>query len=131
MTDKQKKIKEAYSEYWGTVKDYVDENGYCNKRDLFMSKNIKCENIDLNFTHHTDFTMRPKSLQGIENNNGWIKIESETDLPKESIRCYFVFENRILEGNFSGVIFKWATGFSGWKNVTHYQPITKPNLPIY
>lgn len=24
---------------------------------------------------------RPKSLQGIENNNGWTKIESEADLP--------------------------------------------------
>lgn len=26
-----------------------------------------------------------ESLQGIENNNGWIKIESEEDLPKENV----------------------------------------------
>ena len=34
---------------------------------------------------------RPKSLHEIENNNGWIKIESEKDLPKEKgLKCLFL-----------------------------------------
>lgn len=33
--------------------------------------------------------VRPKSLQGIENNNGWTKIESIEDLPLEKVNCYY------------------------------------------
>ena len=33
---------------------------------------------------------RPKSLHGVENNNDWVKIESEEDLPKEKgLKCLF------------------------------------------
>lgn len=72
---------------------------------------------------------RPKSLQGIENNNGWIKIENEADLPKEEGN-YFVFTNGNIETclrllGIDNNDFWWL------KNVTHYQPIQKPKPPIY
>ena len=71
---KQEAIKKAYGEYWEAVKDFVDENGWID----FL------EDIQriMYFFHDSDnievfkSTWRPKSLQGIENNNGWIKIES-------------------------------------------------------
>lgn len=68
-------------------------------------------------------------------NNGWIKIESEKDLPKESgaywITVYSELSNapfwyNVIEKtfNFRGHIFKF-------NEVSHYQPIIKPLNPIY
>ena len=81
LNAKQEAIKNAYGEYWDNVKDYVDENGWASypnvqKHDYDFGK--------LEFKDGCTF-LRPESLQGIENNNGWIKIESEADLPKEGM----------------------------------------------
>jgi len=78
---------------------------------------------------------RPKSLNGIENNNGWIKIESESDLPKGNGTFWIL--DKVL-GVRSGewkqapneIEHKKACEF--WiKRATHYQPIIKPQPPIY
>ncbi len=73
----------------------------------------------------------PKSLDGIENNRGWTRIESESDIPKEITECY-VFDD---DGDISCFTF----GFDSQKDysevvncgITHYQPIIKPEAPIY
>lgn len=72
---------------------------------------------------------RPKSLKGIENNNGWIKIESEADLPKDSSALIWVYTDK---GNIYNYFF-YSTWFSinEIEEVTHYQRITKPLKPIY
>ena len=125
---KQEAIKKAYREYWENVKDYVDENGWASypnvqKHDYDFGK--------LEFKDDCTF-LRPESLKGIENNNGWIKIESEKDLPKVSglyfgkdyefgtDMMYFDFETK-----------KWEDSNGYLQNVTHYQPIKKPKPPIY
>lgn len=79
---------------------------------------------------------RPKSLQGIENNNGWVKIESEEDLPKNN-GSYFTKTNyckETIERYYP--IFTKSTSIEDerkwWlENITHYQPIVKPNNPLY
>ena len=125
---KQEAIKNAYGECWENVKDYVDENGWASypnvqKHDYDFGK--------LEFKDGCTF-LRPESLKGIENNNGWIKIESEKDLPKVSglyfgkdyefgtDMMYFDFETK-----------KWEDSNGYLQNVTHYQPIEKPKPPIY
>ena len=126
---KQEAIKNAYYEFWENVKDYVDENGWIdNSIPKFTFGQLK--NLDLEYKN--DVFFRPKSLQGIENNNGWIKIESEKDLPKVSglyfgkdyefgtDMMYFDFETK-----------KWEDSNGYLQNVTHYQPIEKPKPPIY
>ena len=126
---KQEAIKKAYSEYWEKVKDYVDNDGYIdNSIPKFTFGQVK--NLDLEYKN--DVFFRPKSLQGIENNNGWIKIESEKDLPKVSglyfgkdyefgtDMMYFDFETK-----------KWEDSNGYLQNITHYQPIEKPKPPIY
>ena len=126
---KQEAIKNAYGEYWEKVKDYVDNNGYIdNSIPKFTFGQVK--NLDLEYKN--DVLFRPKSLQGIENNNGWIKIESEKDLPKVSglyfgkdyefgtDMMYFDFETK-----------KWEDSNGYLQNVTHYQPIKKSKPPIY
>ena len=62
-------------------------------------------------------------------NNGWIKILSETDLPKEEDE-FWVFENNEVTKT------KRKIGIDNndywWLNiVTHYQPIVKPEPPKF
>jgi len=40
---KQEKIQEAYGTHWETVKDYVDDNGFCHKRKKIMFDVIEKE----------------------------------------------------------------------------------------
>jgi len=78
------------------------------------------------------FEWRPISLQGIETNNGWIKIESENDLPSENTDCWFMVNNLSWLGYYSKRGFFCNGGEDiELKFVTHYQPIIKPNNPIY
>ena len=95
--------------------------------------------LDLkNFRTSTDYDepfYRPKSLQGIESNNGWISINSEKDLPSEDLDVHIVFKKD--GGNFQtfGVWDKRLNSFwSGAMKIdipTHYQPIVKPNPPLH
>lgn len=97
----------------------------------------------------TRFAVRPKSISGIENNNGWVKIESEADLPKENIECFYrvvVSKPYINEGEYintgrfrvKSVLTHCENFFTiddvirnYYPKVTHYMPIEKPQPPIY
>ena len=69
LNAKQEAIKNAYGEYWENVKDYVDNDGWINNSiPKFTFEQLK--NLDLEYKN--DVFFRHKSLQGIENNNGWI-----------------------------------------------------------
>ena len=122
---KQEAIKKAYSEYWENVKDYVDENGWIdNSIPKFTFGQLK--NLDLEYKN--DVLFRPKSLQGIENNNGWVKIESEADLPNNEKVWIYTSNNRVLIS--SKAVLNWVLKNPDNK-ITHYQPIEKPKPPIY
>jgi len=121
MTAKEHKIKDAYGEYWETIKDFVDENGWC-----YLFPTIKGE-LEFENTGRDNVCYRPKSLQGIENNNGWVKIESENDLPKKDCDVFVFINGRIAQRRFQINISRlWIN-----KSITHYQPIIKPLNPIY
>lgn len=76
---------------------------------------------------------RPKSLQGIENNNGWVKIESEDDLPNtdgKSVEFWFLTKHGNITTNcFSDLMKNKKIQYS--KVYSHYQPIEKPKPPLY
>lgn len=126
----EEKIKEAYGEHYETVKNHIDDNGWC-------ILNVSQKEPINDFAHHGEtewkpingrVCWRPKSLQGIENNNGWIKIESEADLPKEEITYWALIGGEIE------VVENWeiTLSFHNKRTITHYQPIEKPkDLPIY
>ena len=127
-TEWEKLDKKAKYDYLGWSLDMYDE------RD---------ENNEIDFTVYSRkivngyfIVIRPKSLQGIENNNGWIKIESEADLSKEIIDCFFYdnVEKAVVCGNYNSDFkkFNWSAFFVEWsEQITHYQPINKPKPPIY
>lgn len=127
MENKQKAIEKAYGEHWEIVKDYVDENGWVHDNKLGNRYKLFYE-IFKGEMEVCDGLIRHISLQGIENNNGWIKIESEADLPKEN-EVYWVkdkFTDGFYKQSFEEQIKKhWLEVF------THYQPIIKPKPPIY
>ncbi len=113
---KEEKIKLSYEEI-GLFSGLANENGWKNSDVIPKDKKHLFDNTKYG-------NSRPKSLQGIETNNGWIKIESEVDLPTTICDCWVIRKN------------KTELRFCKWSNVSvefhsHYQPIVKPDLPIY
>lgn len=129
MKTKKEVIQQAYGEYWDQVKLIVDENGWF---DMAYSQQVNNFDPLWNDSDRKSTKIRPKSLSGIENNNGWIKIESESDLPKES--GYYDFQKYPLDKYIVNPVF-WSKGATliGWfiETYTHFQPIEKPKPPIY
>lgn len=115
---------------WDDVQDWLDSNKLNSDRNYYDMKYDQCDNGDLIYVE-----IRPKSLKGIENNNGWIKIESEEDLPKigeydmSSFTLYYFTTNGLYK----------ATDYINWCvhvvdiKITHYrlEPIFKPKKPLY
>lgn len=128
MSTKQEIIKQAYGNYYPQLERCLDENGWSNNWNHFISVESRIfqpEEIEKNGK-----CWRPKSLQGLEDNNGWIKIENEEDLPKvDGINCWIITENnkQIRQRWFN----KFWNEYEGEGKVTHYQPIEQPKPPIY
>lgn len=129
---KQEKIIEAYGEYWKCFKNVVDENGFVWQSTFFYpdSEMFK-DGIEIQakgFEPDGRVKWRPKSLQGIENNNGLIKIESESDVPKTG---YYEVIERESGKQTRGIISNDLAAEECIKYYSHYQPIQKPLKPIY
>lgn len=136
---KEEKIQEAYGEYWEQLNPLtkgraLSNNGWLHYDDITDNRGtlINCIDMEGDIDYY-----RPKSLQGIEDNNGWVKIESENDLPKETIECDFIFENDIYRGWYNMILFNGrlkpnsvVINFAS-DVITHYQPIVKPKPPVY
>ena len=118
---KEEKIKEAYGEYWETLQP--DENGWSNKM-LFHDK-VDFSKYATKAIAHGVYKVRPKSLQGIENNNRWIKIESEEDLPEPEKNVLWL-NNENYDTELSSIL---TCGFD-CQDYTHWQPLPE-NPPIY
>jgi len=124
-------IKKAYGEYYEQAKP--SENGWCRFGNI-THKIFKELDMD-GFSSFDSNTVRPKSLTGIETNNGWVRIEEDgSNLPKEKCVC-FLFNKR---GDTESFAFGQQAYFGTMteteyilKYFAHYQPIMKPEPPIY
>jgi hypothetical protein len=133
--DKQEAIKRAYGKYWKDYGHLADEDGFIFQSDLFFPdtemKKAGTE-IEIKAVEHkhkwSNIKWRPKSLSGIENNNGWTKIESEDDLPKTADRYYV--KDKFREDPYIAV-FEEALKEKWLEIITHYRSIEKPKPPIY
>jgi hypothetical protein len=135
-TDKQQAIINAYGDYYEDIKDTIIDNGWCiPTKDL-----LDCISMDTKEFHMVfgspDIYYRPKSLRGIETNNGWIKIESEADLPEQG-GDYDIVINGVMKTGVYCKNNKWMVESNDYTKTTqeyqisHYKPIVKPNPPIY
>lgn len=126
MKTKEEVIKESYGNFWDQVKKHVDDNGWITFDKWFKLIGHK---IDYDYSSFKLEKTRPKSLQGIEDNNGWIRVESEEYLPKEGMTYYLIcIDNRpsIHPYNLAQIRSLFTDGF-----VTHYKKIVKPLPPLY
>lgn len=128
---KEEKIKEAWGEHYALVKNKLSPNGsleYSECWELFGEMEFY-ENKKYKFlTNDFEGNYQPKSLEGIENNNGWTKIESETDNPKENGMYHVYYSDGTISSRF------YHNKHNDWSNepkATHYKPIEKPKPPIY
>lgn len=76
---------------------------------------------------------QPKELEGIENNNGWIRIDSESILPEGTIECRTCFYDGV---NFTQKHTGERNAEQLWdayktNQITHYQPLDEVKFPIY
>jgi hypothetical protein len=129
MNSKEQKIKAEYGEYYEACNP--DNQGWSNVDEALGGYEFLDENIEyLDF--ESSGKWRPKSLQGIENNLGWIKIESEDDLPKEDKKtAVWVIDKQgqikcdIYHNNWENQT-KWFI-----ETFTHYKIIDIPKPPLY
>lgn len=135
MQSKEGIIKEAWGAFNGPStfeenKSFIDENGYMTLWNFLRNIGNIRKGLQRKKGISDDF-IRPKSLQGIENNNNWINIESEVDLPNDG----YVFW--IMRKGIDFPLYRYVDHFSiqeklYWmESYTHYQPIKKPKLPIF
>jgi len=68
-------------------------------------------------------------IKATEDNNGWTKIETEDDLPKDKTTQYSTCRNKkVFQSTVNCSTVKY------WFNegkITHYQKIKKPLEPLY
>ena len=125
---KQEKIQKSYGKHWETVKDYVNEDGWCMRRKGIsfdeISKSMKIEMKAIN-----SYNWRPIGLYGIEENNGWVKIETQQDYPKE--KGVYFFRLGFINGFRTFIKRVEDLNFIEKTQITHYQLIQKPQPPIY
>ncbi len=125
---KEDLIKEAYGKYYTKLSGSIDENGWSNNWNHFASVETRLfakEDIE-----QSKGKWRLKSLKGIENNNGWIKIESENDFPKEELDCFFIKDNLMYQGLWDNILKGFYSGLQKI-NASHYKKIIIPDLPLY
>ena len=90
-------------------------------------KYFLAEKTEINYSQFLDMMGESEEVLQVEN-NGWIKIESEADLPKEVDQYWFASHNNKIEIRFYNP--DWINDRVQFRHrYTHYQPIVKP-LPL-
>lgn len=133
MTLKEQAIKKAYGEYYSP--DDIDENGWTDNASKDLVKNIPCDFKQMHVVYGSmSDWVRPISLRGLENNRGWISVKER--LPETFYEeCWLYVNGDILIG-------LWNDSDRCWddeqglilphiSNVTHWQPVVKPEAPLY
>jgi len=124
---KQEKIKKEWGSFYT---DKVSPDGWLNIHPKNYSNDELFDRLKFNSERDS---IRPKTLQGVEHNHGWTKIEKESDLP--TIGEYYTiasFDNLIVEREFPHPKFSLEFNKEWWlKYITHYQQIIKPEKPLY
>ncbi|MCU7570450.1 hypothetical protein [Riemerella anatipestifer] len=134
MSSKNEKIKSAWEKalkgemLYSKIECYLSMNGWLpiHKLNKEIRLHLAIKHINL-FELKDDF-LRPIELKGIENNNGWVKVKSFIDLPKED-GLFLVFN----DGKTSDILFNKRTLEMMLKNkqLTYYKKINDPLLPVY
>lgn len=138
---KQQFIREAYGDKYDHVCKFMEGNGWVQRKvtghgitnGMEPEKfRFKREDVDiLVFSADGRYSWRAKLLNGIENNNGWTRIEPDgSNLPERSAiimwTIWLINELTTLNVNSNGVRSYFKSG-----RTKHYKPIIEEPKPIY
>lgn len=123
MTAKEAVIKEAYKQlgvHWGIIAERVDCDGWIH--DMHFTRDFLAVPMVLTDTLSTISCWRPKTLRGIDDNNGWINLQGEDTWPEAEKDVMWI---RALVGpGEPPMIYSMITeGFPGIDYFTHWRPI--------
>lgn len=130
-TKKQEAIKNAYLEFiseerFNEIESKISNDGWIHYDYLHEVIYIK----DL-FDNDIDY-YRPKQLQGIEYNNGWISmLFKEPPYPEHDVEYWIITNGIMLKCKWNMVRKEFINVHGLQENVTHWQPIIKPLKPLY
>lgn len=133
MTNEELKleaIKKAYGVHYKANK--ITGNGWYLANDPNTCKpeqnGFELSNVDI----LSSLTWRPKSLAGIENSRGWIRIEEDgSNLPKEDGDYWFYTIHAKITKNQYNPCWDITHRKRYIDAYTHYQPIIKPEPPLW
>jgi hypothetical protein len=134
---KEEKIKEAYGEYFNELSDIISDDGWVSfHEDKNRLRNVFHNNENIEVSPNDNNNWRPKSLQGIENNNGWTKIETKEDLPEHWGEYDVVIRGKIGRATYLRNDMWLVDGNDYPKKtsdhcITHYEQKIKRELPLY
>lgn len=129
--DFRKIIKDAYEKEgfdWYSIYQFVDNKG-------FLEMDILPEYQKEHFHHFPAGIIRPKTLNGFENNNGWTKLKMVKNLPKEDCLCKVILITgretvaEYVKNSKEFVIPQ--TGFLCWKRISYYIELNENKKPFF
>lgn len=119
---------------------FIDEEGWCtmfDERETKVSPTFKelgfnedwCELVIDTAMKEGCWVWRPKSLKGIETNNGWTRIQSEADLPSDNTKKYIPCENGVPRDDYMLTLKDLTNGWNcGY--ITHYKAVDL-SVPLF
>ena len=115
-------------EKYELIKYAIKENGYIDcVRNPEISKIISTTQKGICWGT-TDYM--PCNLKGVHNNNGWVKIESIEDLPKENgLKCLFLNKNNMHITYISDDVLYDSDWF--FRRYTHWKIKNEFKYPLY
>lgn len=136
MSNEERKleaIKKAYGEFFEECNP--DENGWT-KYSYCPNESVSISDLYVDFTDNyrniESELWRPKSLAGVENNRQWIRIEEDgSNLPKEEDEYMFYTVHGKITKNYYNPHWEITNRKKYLDAYTHYQPIIKPELPLW
>lgn len=134
-SEKKLAIQKAYGEHYEKLKDFINENGWCDFKAAFGDfGNSKGIGIELDVCNNYDpkycYYKRPVSLTGIDDNNGWIKIiDGKTELGTEDCTILVIdAESKEIGYGYYSPSLKSIVESGQY---SHYQKLVLPKHPIY
>lgn len=137
MKTKKEVIQEAWDSTFPDSSNYsfekissaIDANGWYRFNNE-LSINICVVGFD-----YDKGAYRTPLLRGIETNNGWIRIESEADLPRKENTLWIRYEDgSTILGRYNIFTNKFVTSYGKMfdeDKPTHFQYITQPLPPLF
>jgi len=95
----------------------------------FVAKDFDSNSYD-SYSDSLDSYWRPTELRGIENNNGWIKIEIESDLPETNSKIHLRDERGSISKDHDFIVGAYNPE-QYIKNYTHWRPSENLPQPLY